>query len=119
MRRLVAIGANYDVNGLDPKVFASGFFAQEAQDVKPFYEAVAPDPKHFAVLMRKILKMISTQPHYTMAELGRIRARAAMATLRNSSNRSAGRSSWPSDRRRWQHPGRPTPLGRPAAERRP
>ncbi len=75
VRRLVAIGANYDVNGLDPRVFTSGFLEQEAQDVKPFYDAVAPDPKHFPTLMQKIEHMLKTQPHYTLAELGRIRAR--------------------------------------------
>jgi pimeloyl-ACP methyl ester carboxylesterase len=75
VRRVVAIGANYDVSGLDPKVFASGFFDQEARDVKPFYDAVAPDPKHFPVLMQKIEHMIATEPHYSLAELGRIRAK--------------------------------------------
>jgi pimeloyl-ACP methyl ester carboxylesterase len=78
VRRLVAIGANTDVAGLDSKVFASGFFAQEARDVKPFYDAVAPDPSHFPVLLKKIEIMIATQPHYTAAQLHRIRARVAI-----------------------------------------
>ena len=76
--RLVAIGSNYDVKGLDPKVFSSGFFDQQAADIKPFYDAVAPDPKHFPVLVKKIEHMISTEPHYTLAELGHIRARTAI-----------------------------------------
>ncbi|MBV9046234.1 MAG: alpha/beta fold hydrolase [Alphaproteobacteria bacterium] len=75
VRRLVAIGANYDVKGLDPKVFATGFFDQEAQDVKPFYDAVAPDPKHFSVLIKKIEHMVTTEPHYTLSDLHRIRAK--------------------------------------------
>ena len=75
---LVAIGSNYDVKGLDPKVFSSGFFDQQAADIKPFYDAVAPDPKHFPVLVKKIEHMISTEPHYTLADLGRIRARTAI-----------------------------------------
>lgn len=75
VRRLMAIGANYDVNGLDPKVLRAGFFDDVARDVKPFYEAVAPDPKHFPVLVKKIDAMIHTQPHYTTAELGHITAR--------------------------------------------
>ncbi|HUO87970.1 MAG TPA: alpha/beta fold hydrolase [Rhizomicrobium sp.] len=78
VRRLIAISANYDVNGLDPKVFASGFFEHEAQDVKPFYEAIAPDPKHFAALKQKLLHMLKTEPHYSTAELGRIRAKTAI-----------------------------------------
>jgi pimeloyl-ACP methyl ester carboxylesterase len=76
--KLVAIGSNYDVNGVDPKVFSNGFFEQQAADVKPFYDAVAPDPKHFPVLVKKIEHMISTEPHYTLADLSRIRARTAI-----------------------------------------
>jgi len=76
--KLVAIGSNYDVKGLDPRLFTSGFLEQEAADVKPFYDAVAPDPKHFPVLMKKIVHMISTEPHYTATELGRIRAKTAI-----------------------------------------
>ena len=75
VRRLVAIGANTDTSGLDPKALAPGFLDEEALEVRPFYEAVAPDPKHFPVLMKKIGTMISTQPHYTAADLAHIRAR--------------------------------------------
>jgi pimeloyl-ACP methyl ester carboxylesterase len=78
VRRLVAIGANYDVKGLDPKVLAGSYIAQEAADIKPFYDAVAPDPKHFPVLLKKITQMIRSEPHYTLEELGRIRARTAI-----------------------------------------
>lgn len=75
VRRLMAIGANYDVNGVDPSAFSSGFLEGAAREVRPFYEAIAPDPKHFDVLKTKIETMIRTEPHYTVAELGRIRAR--------------------------------------------
>ncbi|MEJ1969214.1 MAG: hypothetical protein WDN03_11370 [Rhizomicrobium sp.] len=36
---------------------------------------MAPDPAHFPVMVRKIETMIATQPHYTVAQLGRIRAK--------------------------------------------
>ena len=75
VRRLVAIGANTDTSGLDPKALAPGFLDEEAREVRPFYEAVAPDPKHFPVLMKKIGTMIATLPHYTAADLAHIRAR--------------------------------------------
>ncbi len=75
VRRLVAIGANYDVNGIDRKLMSPAMLAEQAEEIKPFYDAIAPDPSHFAVLMKKIEKMVTTEPHYTLAELGRIRAR--------------------------------------------
>jgi len=75
VRRLVAIGANYDAAGVDPKAFSGDFTAQVAAQVKPFYDAVAPDPSHFPVMVKKIQVLVTTLPHYTVAELGRIRAR--------------------------------------------
>jgi pimeloyl-ACP methyl ester carboxylesterase len=75
VRRLVAIGANYDVSGLDPNGSA---FEQHALDIERMYDAVAPDPKHFPVLMQKIAHMLRTEPNYTLDELGRIRAETAI-----------------------------------------
>jgi len=70
VRRLVAIGANYDVNGLThPPAFAG---------VPPrpswSYSHYAPDPGHWPVLYQKVITMWQTQPHYSMDELGRIKA---------------------------------------------
>jgi pimeloyl-ACP methyl ester carboxylesterase len=75
VRRLVAIGANYDTAGVDPKALTGDFTAQVAAQVKPFYDAVAPEPSHFPVMVQKIRTLVTTLPHYTLAELGRIRAR--------------------------------------------
>ncbi len=75
VRRLIAIGANYDAAGVDPKALSGDFTAQITAEVKPFYDRVAPDPSHFPVMAKKIEVMITTEPHYTLAELGRIRAR--------------------------------------------
>jgi len=73
IRRLVAIGANYDTRG----VMGSGgdFTADVARQVKPFYDRVAPDPSHFRIMLAKIKTLVTTEPHYTIDELGRIRAR--------------------------------------------
>ena len=71
VRRLVAIGANYDVDGLDPKQFQHE--NADASASKPFYERVAPDPSHFPIMFKKVMSMLATQPHYTTAELGQIR----------------------------------------------
>ena len=72
VRRLVAIGANYDVDGLDPKNFPNPNEPPNS-GVKQFYERVAPDPAHFPIMYKKIMTMLVTQPHYTLAELSQIR----------------------------------------------
>jgi pimeloyl-ACP methyl ester carboxylesterase len=73
--RLMAIGANYDVKGIDPKAFDPTQFKQEAAQVEPFYDAIAPDPRHFQTMLSKITTLVTTEPHYTPAQLSRIRAR--------------------------------------------
>jgi pimeloyl-ACP methyl ester carboxylesterase len=73
VRRLVAIGANYDTAGVAPS--SGDFTADVGRQVKPFYDRIAPDPSHFRVMLAKIRVLITTQPHYTTQDLGRIRAR--------------------------------------------
>jgi len=75
IRRLIAIGANYDLDGIAAKDRDPRALHALAEQIRPFYENVAPDPGHFPVLESKILHMVTTEPHYTLAELGRIRAR--------------------------------------------
>jgi len=75
VRRLIAIGANYDANGVDWKSVDPDFEAEITRTVRPLYEHMAPDPGHFPVVLRKVMAMVRTEPHYTEAELGRIRAR--------------------------------------------
>ncbi len=75
VRRLIAIGGNYDANGVDKSQVTPATFDAEINEVRPFYEAIAPDPKHFPVMVRKIRTLIETEPHYTPAQLGRIKAR--------------------------------------------
>jgi pimeloyl-ACP methyl ester carboxylesterase len=73
VRRLVAIGANYDVDGIDPEHFHPNENEQPLAGVKQFYERVAPDPSHFPIMFKKVRTMTHTQPHYTLAELSQIR----------------------------------------------
>lgn len=75
VRRLVAIGANYDTAGLDAKQMTPAMLDAQTREIEPLYDLIAPDPSHFPVLVKKIETMIGTEPHYTLADLGRIRAR--------------------------------------------
>jgi pimeloyl-ACP methyl ester carboxylesterase len=68
--RLVAIGANYDVDGLSEKLDLNG----PIPPVPRFYSRTAPDPAHWPELYRKVVTMWATQPHYTIAGLGKIKA---------------------------------------------
>jgi len=74
VRRLVAIGANYDANGIDAKELSPAALDAQVREIEPFYRFIAHNPSHFPVLVKKIEKMITTEPHYSLAELGRIHA---------------------------------------------
>src|SRR5258706_5021881 len=65
VRRLIAIGANYDVNGVPPKDLSPQAFQVIAAEVKPSYDNVAPDPAHFPILVNQISTMLTHEPHYT------------------------------------------------------
>jgi pimeloyl-ACP methyl ester carboxylesterase len=75
IRRLVAIGANYDTRGIAASASGADVTADVARAVKPFYDRIAPDPSHFRIMLAKIKTMASSEPHYTVDELGRIRAK--------------------------------------------
>ena len=83
VRRLVAISANFDANGVAPNALGPQAQAEIAAEIKPFYDAIAPDPSHFPVMVRKIMVMVTTEPHYTIAELGRITARTLIVAGEN------------------------------------
>jgi pimeloyl-ACP methyl ester carboxylesterase len=72
VRRIVAIGANYDAAGLVIPAAADA----EIPPVSIFYRSFAPDPAHWPVMRRKLAAMWATQPHYTLQELAAIRAPA-------------------------------------------
>jgi len=75
VRRLVAISANYDVNGIDAAQLSPNFEADMMREIKPIYDAIAPDPPHFPAMVKKVTWMVHHEPHYSLAELGHIRAR--------------------------------------------
>ena len=70
VRRLVVIGSNYDVDGLvdlpDP--------AAEPPRRGGWWRHDAPDPEHWAALYRKVVAMWRTEPHYSSADLAKIKA---------------------------------------------
>jgi len=70
--RIVVIGANYDAAGLVVPTAVGGAIPP----APGIYTRIAPDPKHWPVLYQKLIAMWATQPHYTLEELGRIRATA-------------------------------------------
>jgi pimeloyl-ACP methyl ester carboxylesterase len=70
VRRLVAIGANYNVGGLIQK-------PEENPEVSPLDGPCArglPDPSSWPLRIRRIEQMWSTQPNYSLADLGTIKA---------------------------------------------
>jgi pimeloyl-ACP methyl ester carboxylesterase len=70
IRRLVVIGANYDVDGLIDKPTISA----EIPRVPLKYRLLAGNPAHWPVFYRKVVTMWQTQPHYTLNDLGHIKA---------------------------------------------
>jgi pimeloyl-ACP methyl ester carboxylesterase len=70
VRRLVAIGANYNVDGLIQK-------PEESPEVWPLDGACArviPDPSLWPLRFRRVVQMWRTQPNYGLADLGTIKA---------------------------------------------
>lgn len=70
IRKLVAISANYDVNGL----VESPSSDSEIPRAPLRYKLLARDPAHWPTLYREVVTMWKTQPHYTLNDLGRIKA---------------------------------------------
>jgi pimeloyl-ACP methyl ester carboxylesterase len=79
VRKLVAIGANYDTDGI-PLELQEGLGATTAdsEDMampRAMHQAASPDgPEGWNVLYEKFQVMAHTQPHITVEELGRISA---------------------------------------------
>jgi pimeloyl-ACP methyl ester carboxylesterase len=70
VRRLVALGANYDEDGWDMDKCPSS----KIPDGRDFYKRIAPDPTYWPVFHQKMIEMWRTQPHYSVADLGTIKA---------------------------------------------
>ena len=79
---LVTFGANFSPDGLNPADVAWNDTATAASfgpGMQRGYEKLAPDPSHYQQAMTKIIAMWRTQPRFTPAELGSIRARTLIA----------------------------------------
>jgi pimeloyl-ACP methyl ester carboxylesterase len=70
VRKLVAISANYDVNGVPE----NANFGPETPRMPLRYRLLARDTAHWPVFYRKVVTLWQTQPHYTLNELGQIKA---------------------------------------------
>jgi pimeloyl-ACP methyl ester carboxylesterase len=82
IRHLVTFGANFSPDGYTPDAlhWISGASAESfGAGARADYERTAPDPEHFEIAMNKIVALWRTQPHWTPAELGSIRARTLIA----------------------------------------
>jgi pimeloyl-ACP methyl ester carboxylesterase len=75
---LVTFGANFNHDGLNPQDIAWADTATAASfgpDMEKGWRALSPEPDHYTAAMTKILALWRTQPNWTAADLGRIRAR--------------------------------------------
>jgi pimeloyl-ACP methyl ester carboxylesterase len=78
VRKLVAIGANYDVDGIPAEIAQQMFTSADSEEMamlRAMHEAVAlGGPASWKVLFDKFQEMARTQPHITIEELARISA---------------------------------------------
>ncbi|MDX6321215.1 MAG: hypothetical protein QOF52_1073 [Propionibacteriaceae bacterium] len=79
VRKLVVIGANYDVSGLVPEAMEGvASLRAESDDLEMYrtqYEATSPDgPDHWPVVVAKFKEMVATQPTISVEQLGGITA---------------------------------------------
>lgn len=70
VRKLVTIGANFDVDGLVPVAPSDGEVPRTPLRFWLFGSGAA----HWPAFYRKVCTMWKTQPHYTLSDLGRIQA---------------------------------------------
>ena len=79
LRRLVTFGANFSPDGLEAADRAWGDTATAAafgDGMREGWSRLSPEPAHYQEAMTKILTMWRSQPNFTLAELGSIRAAA-------------------------------------------
>jgi pimeloyl-ACP methyl ester carboxylesterase len=75
---LVTFGANFSPDGMNAADRAWADTATAAAfgaDMEKGYRQLSPEPGHYRDVMTKIITLWRTQPNFTAAELGRIRAR--------------------------------------------
>lgn len=73
LTKLVAFGANFDLQGLKPGGVHTPIFSQYLQRAAAEYRQLAPQPSYWSKLLEGLKNMWGTQPTYTKGQLGRIR----------------------------------------------
>jgi pimeloyl-ACP methyl ester carboxylesterase len=74
VKRLVVFGAAYDLDALDTNNCPPNPTEDDIAPLRDFYKSIAPDPAHWPVFYQKMMEMGRTQPHYSVADLGTIKA---------------------------------------------
>jgi pimeloyl-ACP methyl ester carboxylesterase len=86
LRHLVTFGANFTPEGLrepDRAWLDTATVAGFGDDMRKGWQALSPEPDHYAEAMTKLIQMWRTQPNFTAAELGSIRARTMVCAGEN------------------------------------
>jgi len=74
VRRVVVIGGNSDPSGLVALPAEAPVQAADVSVTGDAYRKISPTPQHWHLLLARVLTMWRTEPNYTSADLGRIRA---------------------------------------------
>lgn len=74
INRLVAISANFDVQGLTDRSRDSDPLDIDVPPTPLRYRIFAPDPAHWPTIYRKVVAMWRTQPNYTLDDLALIKS---------------------------------------------
>ncbi len=78
VRHLITFGANFSPDGMqapDQAWIDTATVAAFGDGMRQGWSALSPEPAHYEQAMAKILHLWKTEPHFTTAELGSIRAK--------------------------------------------
>lgn len=74
--RIVTLGANFNPDGLVDKPALPVTVDPRPTGASLLYRLISPTPDHWPAFMAKVETMWATQPHYSIADLGKIRSPA-------------------------------------------
>jgi pimeloyl-ACP methyl ester carboxylesterase len=99
--RVVTFGANFRADGLNPPDVAWNRTATAADfgdDMRKFYDSVAPDTAHYEIAMNKVIALWRDEPNWNEADLGighglehAVVAGSTTSSARTTPRRSRGR----------------------------
>lgn len=72
IRKLVTIGANFDVSGLIKPASPVPADSAALAGLRDFYRHVSPTPQNWPSFYAKVQRMWATEPHYSIADLNKI-----------------------------------------------